>query len=194
MSPPRAVRPLPGPAFWALAVLIAGAGAATLYAMGRLPVCACGAVKLWHGAVMSSENSQHLSDWYAPSHVLHGLLFYLALAWLAPAWALGPRLVAATLVEVGWEVLENTDWAIERYRAGTISLDYYGDSIVNSTADVALMWAGFLVAARAPVWLSAALFVAAELVVGLVIRDGLILNVIMFVWPLPAILAWQQGG
>jgi hypothetical protein len=192
--PPRRARPLPGALSWVLAALAAAAGAITLYAMGRLPICACGTVKLWHGAVMSSENSQHLSDWYSPSHVLHGLLFYLVLAWLAPAWALGQRLVAATLLEVGWEILENTGWAIERYRAGTISLDYYGDSIVNSTADVALMWLGFLIAARAPVWVSAALFVAAELAVGLVVRDGLILNVIMFVWPQPAILAWQQGG
>ena len=184
---------LPDWRHWALAIAVAVAGAALLWAMGREPICPCGTVKLWHGEVMSAENSQHLTDWYAPSHVLHGLLFYLGLHWLAPGWALGPRLVAATVVEVGWEVLENTDAVIERYREATIALDYYGDSIINSTADVAMMWAGFLIAARAPVWVSVALFVAAEAVVGLAIRDGLLLNVLMLLWPLEAVRVWQEG-
>jgi hypothetical protein len=191
MAAPKA---LPGWRDWALALLIAAAGAAALYAMGRLPICACGTVKLWHGAVYSSENSQHLTDWYSPTHVLHGLLFYLALHWLAPRWRLGPRLVAATLVETGWEIAENTDAMIERYREATIALDYYGDSIVNSSADIAMMWLGFVIAARAPVLVSVALFVIAEVLLGLVIRDGLTLNIVMLVWPLEAIMAWQQGG
>jgi len=184
---------LPGWRHWALALLIAAAGAALLYAMGRSPICPCGTVKLWHGDAWSAENSQHLTDWYTPSHVLHGLLFYLALRWVAPRWRLGPRLVAATLAETGWEVLENTDAMIERYRETTISLGYFGDSVINSSMDVAVMWLGFLIAARAPVWMSVALFVVAEVVVGLAIRDGLILNVVMLVWPLQAVLDWQAA-
>ena len=189
-----ATKTLPGWREWALALLIASAGAAALYAMGRLPICACGTVKLWHGVVYSSENSQHLTDWYSPTHVLHGLLFYMALHWLAPRWGLGPRLVAATLVETAWEIAENTDAMIERYREATIALDYFGDSILNSTADIAMMWLGFLIAARAPVLVSVALFVIAEVLLGLAIRDGLTLNIVMLIWPLDAILAWQQGG
>ena len=185
---------LPGWRHWTLALLIAAIGAAVLYAMGRSPICDCGTVKLWHGIVHSAENSQHLTDWYSPSHVLHGLLFYLALHWLAPDRSLGVRLVAATLVETGWEVVENTDAVIERYREATIALDYYGDSVLNSTADIAMMWLGFVVAARAPVWISVALFVIAELVVGLAIRDGLVLNVVMLLWPLEVVRAWQGGG
>lgn len=185
---------LPGWRHWALALGIAVAGAALLYAMGRLPICACGTVKLWHGAVQSAENSQHLTDWYSPSHVLHGLLFYLLLHWLAPGRSLGLRLVAATLVETAWEVVENTDAVIERYREATIALDYYGDSVVNSVADIAMMWVGFVIAARASVWMSVALFVLSELVVGLIIRDGLVLNVVMLLWPLEAVRAWQEGG
>jgi len=189
-----APKPLPGWRHWALALGIAGLGAALLYAMGRELICPCGTVKLWHGEVLSAENSQHLTDWYAPSHVLHGLLFYLGLHWLAPRLGLGPRLVLATLAEVGWEVLENTDAMIDRYREVTISLGYFGDSVINSTADVAMMWTGFLIAARAPVWASVTLFLAAEIIVGAVIRDGLILNVIMLLWPLQVILDWQAAG
>ena len=179
---------------WALALVIAVIGAALLYQMGRLPVCACGTVKLWHGAVQSAENSQHLTDWYSPSHVLHGLLFYLALHWLSSGWSLGLRLVVATLVETAWEVVENTDAVIERYRETTIALDYYGDSVINSMADIGMMWLGFVIAARAPVWISVALFVVSELVVGLVIRDGLVLNVVMLLWPVEALRVWQEGG
>lgn len=185
---------LPGRRHWLLALLLAAAAAAVLLAMGRAPICPCGTVRLWHGDIWSAENSQHLTDWYTPSHLLHGLLFYLALHWLTPRLRLGPGLVLATLVECGWEVLENTDAMIGRYRETTIALGYYGDSVLNSTADVAAMWLGFLIAARAPVWASVLLFLAAEVVVGLAIRDGLLLNVLMLVWPVPAVLDWQAGG
>jgi hypothetical protein len=185
---------LPGWRNWALVLLVAAAGAMVLYAMGRLPVCACGTVKLWHGVVFSSENSQHLSDWYSPSHVLHGLVFYMALHWLMWRWSIGSRLVVATMLETAWEIAENTETVIQRYREATISLDYFGDSIINSMADIAMMCLGFMIAARAPVAVSVMLFVAAEIMVGLVIRDGLILNVVMLLWPLEAIRTWQGGG
>lgn len=191
---PDAAPRLPGWRHWAWSLLITAALAAGLYAMGRTPVCTCGTVALWHGDPMSAENSQHLTDWYSPSHILHGLMFYLALHWLMPRRGLGPRLVWATLVEAGWELVENTDAMIDRYREVTISLGYYGDSIINSTMDVAMMWVGFLIAARAPVWLSVLLFVAAEVIVGLAIRDGLTLNVLMLLWPLESVKAWQAGG
>ena len=187
-------KPLPAWRYWGLALLVALAAAVLLAAMGRSPICPCGTIKLWHGDIWSAENSQHLTDWYAPSHVLHGLLFYMALHWLTPRWRLGPRLVIATLVEVAWEVLENTDAMIDRYRETTISLGYYGDSIVNSSMDVLAMCIGFLIAARLPVWASVALFVLAEVIVGLAIRDGLTLNVLMLAWPSPTIMAWQAGG
>ncbi len=111
--------------------------------MGRLPICACGTVKLWHGVVCSSEDSQHFTDWYSPSHVLHGLVFYMALHWLVAHWTQGPRLVVATMVEAAWEIAENTDAMIQRYREATIALDYFGDSILNSSADIAMMWLGW---------------------------------------------------
>ena len=169
--------------------------AIVLLLMGREPICKCGYVKLWHGVVLSSENSQHLFDWYTPSHVIHGFIFYWLLWLLSKRVPLsfGVRLILAVAIEASWEVLENTDFAINRYREATIALDYYGDSVINSVSDMAFMVLGFFMAAWLPVWLTVSIAVALELFIGAAIRDNLTLNVIMFVWPLDSILHWQQG-
>lgn len=174
-----------------IAILVVTALA--LWLMGRVPICKCGYVKLWEGEVFSAGNSQHLSDWYSPSHVIHGFIFYWALWLVARHWTMGTRLAVATLVEAAWEIFENTPFIINRYREATISLDYYGDSVLNSVSDILMMVLGFWLAGRLPVWASVAVAVGLELFVGWMIRDNLILNIIMLVWPLDAIRAWQSA-
>ena len=174
-------------------MIIVAAAAAVLLVMGRHPICTCGEVTLWVGDRDSSRTSQMLADWYSFSHVVHGLLFYAGLWLVARRWSAGQRFLVALLIEAGWEVIENTPWIIDRYRTATAALGYTGDSVINSAADIAMMALGFLAARKLPVWASIALVIALELVPLLVIRDNLVLNVWMLLWPTEWLRAWQAG-
>ncbi len=190
----RTMAPLIPRRYWLIAFALVAVMAAILLWMGRPPICTCGEVKLWVGTVNGPDNSQHLADWYTPSHIIHGFLFYL-LGWLFlrrnPP---GDRLLGAVLIEAGWELLENSPMIIDRYRQATLALGYNGDSVINSVADVCWMILGFGLARRLPVWATVAIALAFELLTLIVIRDNLTLNVLMLVAPIDAIKVWQGGA
>jgi len=182
---------LPRPRPLASLFIVLGLMIAILWAMHRPPICACGAVTLWGSE--GPAQSQMLADWYSPSHIVHGLLFYAVLRWLWPKGGVELRFLAALIVEAAWEVVENTPMVIDRYREATIALGYSGDSILNSASDVTMMALGFLAARRLPVWIIIIALLLLELVPLIVIRDNLTLNIIMLLAPSDAILNWQAG-
>ncbi len=169
--------------------------ALVLRLMGRPWWCQGGGGELWTGAVLSFHNSQHLFDPYTFTHVLHGFGFY-ALLWLVfrDSTTRAGRMTIAVALESIWEVLENTRFVIDRYREMTLALGYYGDSIANSVGDILACALGLGLASRLPVWATMGIFISIEGLLLLLIRDSLLLNVIMLIWPLEAVKMWQATG
>ena len=180
-----------------ICVLVVAVTILILKVMGRPFISNSGTVKLWHAELVSSENSQHLSDWYSFTHIVHGFLLFFLL------WLISKKIpqirkfsvgfVIAVVMESIWEVIENTNFVIYRYREATIALDYFGDSIINSTADILFMSLGFMMASRLSVLASVSFVAASELLLAIVIRDNLALNILMLIYPIDAIKEWQIG-
>jgi Protein of unknown function (DUF2585) len=163
-------------------------------AMGRHTTYVNGPMRLWVGDVNSDQNSQQLADPYTLSHVIHGALFYGLTHLTMRRASLGARLLVALTIEGAWEAYENTDSVINRYRAATIALGYYGDSVLNSFSDIASCLLGFVLASRFRWWWTVSWIVATELVLALAIRDNLTLNIVMLIWPMESIRRWQLGA
>lgn len=160
---------------------------------GQPLICKCGYIKLWEGVVLSSGNSQHLTDWYTFSHIIHGFLFYF-LTWIIfPRMPIAVRFLIALSIEVSWEVIENTPMIIQHYREQALAQGYNGDSVINSICDSISMILGFWMAWRFPVWTILLIAIGLELWVGYEIHDNLTLNIINLIHVFPSIEAWQSG-
>ncbi|OGF69835.1 hypothetical protein A3H65_00855 [Candidatus Giovannonibacteria bacterium RIFCSPLOWO2_02_FULL_45_14] len=168
--------------------------ALALSSFGQPPICECGYVKFWEGVVLSSGNSQHLTDWYTPSHIIHGFLFYLLAWYLFPRSSVGARLLFALAIESGWEVFENTPWLINHYRQQALAQGYIGDSIINSVFDTMSAALGFIMARKLPTFAIVVVAIALELYVGFMIRDNLTLNTANLIYQFDFIKEWQSGG
>lgn len=175
------------------AIAVLAAAAFELRAQGRLWFCACGRVLVWVGDAWSTETSQQLFDPYSLTHVLHGLAFCGLLTLLLPRVGWRWRFVLAVVAEALWEVIENTDFVIRRYREATAALGYTGDTIINSLGDVLACSLGFMLARKLGWLRSLVLFVATEVFLLFWIRDSLILNIILLLYPSQRLRAWQAG-
>ena len=165
-----------------------------LRSQGRLWRCSCGELYLWVGDIQSADNSQHLFDPYSLTHLLHGLAFFWLLALAAGRFSKEVQVGLTVLMESVWEVAENSRFIIERYREATIALGYEGDTIVNSVADIAICTGGYLLGVYLGLRRSIVLFAATEVVLVFWIRDSLLLNIVMLIYPFDAIKSWQMGS
>jgi hypothetical protein len=168
--------------------------ALALWAMGLPMICKCNAVALWHGNPSGPETSQHLTDWYTYTHVIHGFAFYFLLWLIAPSMEFAPRLVLAIGLESAWEIIENTPFVVDRYRQSALARGYFGDSVVNSIFDTIAAAFGFALARLLTTWQSMVLIVTIELVLGYMIRDNLTLNMLQLIFSSELISSWQRGA
>ena len=164
-----------------------------LFLMGRPPICPCGTIRLFQADVLSPESSQQIFDWYSPSHVIHGIIFFFAIKLFFPRLPPLAGFALALGVEIGWEILENSPPIIARYRQQALAGAYAGDSILNSLSDVLAMTLGFTLARMLSFKVTLALSVSLELLTLAIIRDNLTLNILQLVYPIEAISRWQAG-
>ncbi len=189
--------PINGGASWAataaVAIVLTIAFVGALHGIGRIPWCECG-FGLWTSDTQGRATSQHLADPYSFTHILHGIIFYWAFGLWRRTAPIKRRFLLALLLEVVWELVENSPAVIDRYREATAAQGYYGDSILNAFGDLAACALGFLMAARLPPMFTVAFAVSEELVLLAVIRDNLALNVLMLFVPIKSIKQWQLGA
>jgi hypothetical protein len=184
----------PSAVFLLLAIGFVALQTVVLLAMGHPAVCTCGRIDLWHPNPAGPETSQHLTDWYTYTHIVHGFGFYLLLRVVAPRMPFIWRLAIAIGLEAGWEVIENTPFIIDRYRQSALARGYVGDSVINSVADTLAAVVGFVLARVLPVWLSVSLVLGMELFAAYMIRDNLSLNIIQLIYPSQILSRWQTNG
>lgn len=177
-----------------LALIMTASMVAVLYAQGRIWWCKLGDYNPWTSDAWTDHTSQHLFDPYSFTHVLHGVLFFWLISLIFRKASTGWQFFIAILVECVWEVVENSRYVIEKYRENTASLDYFGDSILNSVGDVIACGLGFYIAYKLKFRRSLAFFFLIEIILLFWIRDGLLINIVMLIYPIKALKQWQTGS
>ena len=163
-----------------------------LHNQGRLWWCACRGF-LWTSDAWGSRTSQTIFDPYSFTHILHGLMFCGLLTLLIRGMKTRWKLFLAIAIESAWELIENTNTVIDRYREATAALGYNGDTVVNSLGDIVCCGVGFMIARKLGWRRSIILFAATEVVLLIWIRDSLLLEIIMLVRPIDTVKVWQLG-
>ena len=177
-----------------LSVVITIVMALVLLGQGRIWWCKSGDWAIYiNQAWGSSHTSQHLFDPYTFTHILHGFLFFWIIGLAFKKLSVGWRVFIATVAEAAWEVFENSSFIIEKYRENTASLDYFGDSIMNSVGDVLACAFGFWIAYKVGWWRSLVFFIVVEIALLVCIKDSLLLNILMLIYPLDGIKHWQMS-
>ncbi|NOT46606.1 MAG: DUF2585 family protein [Acidobacteria bacterium] len=175
-------------------VMVTAVMVVVLRTQGRIWWCKSGDWAIYiNQAWNSSHTSQHFFDPYSFTHILHGVLFFWLTGMIFSRLKTEWRFLMATAIEAAWEVFENSSYVIEKYRENTASLDYFGDSIMNSVGDLIACAAGFWIAAKLGWWKSLIFFAFVEMVLLLWIRDGLLLNLLMLIYPIEGIKSWQTA-
>ncbi|SDA97671.1 DUF2585 family protein [Mesorhizobium qingshengii] len=177
-----------------IVVALLGAQAVAVASLGHPWICTCGSVEFWYPDPAGPWTSQHLTDWYSFTHILHGFGFYALLWLIAPRASFGSRLLLAIGLEAAWEIVENTPMVIDRYRQQALARGYFGDSVLNSLSDTVFAASGFALARILPVWTSALVVVGTEVFLGYMIHDNLTLNILQLIRPSEVISRWQLGG
>jgi Protein of unknown function (DUF2585) len=178
---------------WLAIVLVLMATAYLLRSQGRLWWRPCNHLCLWSGRAWSSDNSQQLFGSFTFTHVLHGFLFCGLLTLVLPRLSALWRLSIAVSMEALWEVAENSEFIIRRYREWTVAHGYNGDTIVNSFGDILACGLGFVLARQLGFRRALAVFMLTEVTLAFWIRDSLLLNVLMLIYPIDAIKHWQAA-
>ena len=193
MARTRSANFLPAWPYWSAGAVLMLFAASTEFSEGRKLWGVSGEPGIWSGQVLSAHNSQYLADPYTFTHITHGILIFAALWFLARNRSLADRALMALAFECTWEVIENTSFVIHRYRAQTLALNYYGDSVMNSMTDILACMLGFFIASKLPAWATVLVVLVMEIGLALWIHDGLLLNILMLIYPLQAIKRWQAG-
>ena len=173
-------------------ILVVAVSVTVLNIEGRFWWCQAGDYVPWAWDIWSRHNSQHLIDPYSFTHILHGVLEFWIIGLIFGRLPLAWRLLIAVGIESCWEMAENSSYVINRYREATISLDYFGDSIINSISDIFCCATGFVIAYKLGFWRSLILFIATETILIFWIHDSLLINIVMLIYPIDALKHWQM--